>query len=184
MRRATTALLLAFAIVLPTATARAHFPPDRTISVSKGQGGSTWDGVQAVGLNANYFGLAGGDAVVPPGTCSRAILTRCETILFELSNPLTAEEIAAGKTFKNATATVTISDYQPFPASDFDLRAFASDATGTPYDQIGQSGANPGEPETISASVKTTITQPKAYVLVHVVYFAVPNSFYKGTLTF
>lgn len=183
MRKATIALLVALATMLSATSASAHLPPDKTISLVAGTT-QTWDGTEAVGFNVNYFGLAGGDAVIPPGTCSHAVLTRCETVLFEFSNPLTQAEIDAGKTSKTKTTTVSIGEYAPFVACDFDLRAFSSDAAGTPIEQIGQSGENPGEPETISLSIRTTIDQPTQYVLVHVVYFAVPNSSYKGTVTF
>lgn len=183
MRKAAVGSVAALALMLPTPSASAHLPPDLTFQVSAGET-KTWTGVQATGLNVNYFGLAGGDTVVPPGTCSRALLTRCETILLELSNPLTQEEIDAGETFKNRSLTFSIGNYAPVPTSDFDLLAFTSDAAGIPYDEIGRSGEIPGDPESFGTSIQTTIDEPTAYVLVHVVYFAVPNSSYDGTLNF
>ncbi len=174
----------ALLVLLPTS---AQAAPDFTGKVEVGKP-YTWDGTVATGANWNYWGQVPALApVFPVGTCTRTAQTFCDQVLVEFSNPLTQAEIDAGKTFKTKTATLRISNYGPVPdpATDFDVIAFASDATGAVGDELGRDGdltdtAN----ETLSFPVRTTISQPSAFVLLRVVYFAVANTGYDGTATF
>lgn len=176
------------ALVLLPGTAHAE-TPDFTAKVDAGTT-YNWDGSTAIGLNVNYWGMFVDVHPVAPGTCSDERDSYCDTILFEFSNPLTQEEIDAGKTSKKKNATVTITNYAPVPdpGTDFDLILFSSDAQGTKGDELGQSavwGYDDGDgTETVTTSVTTTITQPSKFVLAEVVYFIVGNSSYDGSARF
>lgn len=185
------ALAVTAALVLVPTGAQAA--PDKTAKVEVGTP-YTWDGEVANGLNINYWGLLGSNpnvtGVFPRSTCNDDVRSKCETILLEFSNPLTQEEIDAGKTFKTKTATVTITNYGPVPhpGTDFDLIAFESDTEGTRGVELARDGSfdDPEEPATeiVTFPVRTTINQPSVFVLVEVVYFAVVNSGYDGTAQF
>jgi hypothetical protein len=183
-------------IVLATAAALALLPgtahaetPDFTAKVDAGTT-YNWDGSTALGLNVNYWGMFEGTHPTAPGTCTDDRDSYCDTILFEFSNPLTQEEIDAGKISKKKNATVTITEYGPVPdpATDFDLILFSSDAQGTKGDELGQSavwGYDDGDgTETVTASITTTVAQPSTFVLAEVVYFLSANSSYAGSARF
>lgn len=183
--------LVATALFVLVPATQAQAAPDKTAKVEVGTP-FTWDGEVASGLNLNYWGLLGNNAtpVFPRNTCSDDIRSKCEVILLEFSNPLTQEEIDAGKVFKTRTATVTITNYAPapHPASDFDLIAFESDAQGIKGTEVARDGSldDPEEPATeiLTFPVRTTINQPSVYILVEVVYFLVAQSGYDGTAQF
>jgi len=180
----------AMLVLLPTG-AQAAEAPDKSGKVEVGTP-FTWDGEVANGLNLNYWGLLGNAAapVFPRSTCNDDVQSKCEVILLEFSNPLTQEEIDAGKTFKTKTATVTITNYGPVPhpGSDFDLIAFESDASGTRGTEVARDGSldDPEEPATeiLTFPIRTTINEPSKYILVEVVYFLVAQSGYDGRGTF
>lgn len=181
-------LATAAAVVLLPGTAHAE-EADFTAKVDAGTT-HTWTGTHATGLNVNYWGMFEGTHPTPPGTCSDDRDSYCDTVLLELSNPLTQEDIDAGKTSKKKTLTVTITDYGPVPdpATDFDLILFTSDAEGTKGDELGQSavwGYDEGDgTETVPTQIVTTLAEPSKFVLVEVVYFIVSDSHYTGTAKF
>ena len=182
-------LALAFTVILVLVPGTAHAEePDITQKVEAGTT-FNWDGSTAVGLNVNYWALLEGVHPTSPGTCSDDTNSYCDTVLFEFSNPLTQEEIDAGKTFKNKTATVTVNEFGPVPdpVTDFDMIAFESDEQGTKGSSLGQSsdfGPDQAGDESISFPVRTTVAQPSKFVLVEIVYFAVVGSNYKGIAAF
>ena len=174
-------------LVLIPGTAQAE-TPDVTAKVDAGQT-YTWTGSTATGLNVNYHGQFDGVHPAASGTCSDDRDTYCDTILLEFSNPLTQAEIDAGKTSKKKNATITIKDFAPVPdpVTDFDLILFASDASGTKGEELGQSAAwgyDDGDSESVTTQVTTTLAQPSKFVLVEVVYFIVASSGYNGTAAF
>jgi hypothetical protein len=150
----------------------------------------TWQGTNALGLNVNYHGQFAPAHPTAAGTCSDDRDSYCDTILLELSNPLTQAEIDAGKVSKKKNVTIQTTGYGPVPdpATDFDLEVFSSDAQGTKGDLIGESGVwgyDDGDgTETVTAQITTTLAQPSKFVLVEVVYFIVANSSYSGSAKF
>ena len=186
MKRILSAMVASLVLIPGTAYAET---PDMTFKVDAGAT-HNWDGTTATGLNLNYWGMFDGAHPVASGTCSDERDSYCDTILFEFSNPLTQEEIDAGKTSKKKNATVTITNYGPVadPGTDFDLILFSSDAEGTKGDELGQSavwGYDDGDgTETVTTSITTTIAQPSKFVLAEVVYFIVGNSSYDGSARF
>ncbi|MGH2709986.1 MAG: hypothetical protein ACRDH9_02120 [Actinomycetota bacterium] len=181
-------LALAALLVLIPSTAKAE-TPDFTQKVDAGTT-YTWQGNTALGLNVNYHGMFDGVHPTPSGTCSDDRDSYCDTILLELSNPLTQAEIDSGKTSKKKNVTITTTGYGPVPdpATDFDLKVFVSDAQGTKGDLLGESGAwgyDDGDgTETVTAQITTTLTEPSKFVLVEVVFFIVANSSYSGSAKF
>lgn len=169
---------------------------DRIVEVTKPTA-FTWEGEQQAGTNANYFG---GYVVGTPDTpltpvdrCDKSFNSYCEVILFKVTNPITAEEQAAGVTKKTAKVRISI-DWAATPVvnentgtepTDFDLLAYASNDLGERGDEIGSSTQGDTINETAQFTLDTFVNQPSAWVLVRVVYFAVPNqNGYTGNLTF
>ena len=186
MKRSALALV-AMLVLIPTA-AKAE-TPDFTAKVDAGAT-HTWQGSTAMGLNVNYHGMFNGVHPTAAGTCSDDRDSYCDTILVELSNPLTQAEIDAGKTSKKKNVTITTTGYGPVPdpVTDFDLEVYASDAQGTKGDSLGESGVwgyDDGDgTETVTTQITTTLTEPSKFVLVEVVFFIVPNSSYTGSVKF
>jgi hypothetical protein len=190
MKKKLALLLGALSIVAVTIAPAnaAYVAPDQTASLTLGQR-FDWTGNTAIGLNQNYWGQIDGDgAVIPTGLCNKSILFYCDQILISFTNPLTEAEIAAGKTYKNKSVSVTIDTFTPTadPATDFDLLAFSSDVFGNQFEELGKDGSlDPGKTsEAVTFAVTTTLTQPTKYVLLHVVYYNVVNGSYAGHVTF
>lgn len=193
MKRLRTAALLLLPVALLAApSASAEAATDRTLSVSAGSGSTTWKGTAAPGLNAYYFGVVGdpAPATLGPlrrGTCGKTVTDYCDSTLLELSNPLTDAELAAGKTSKTRTATITIGEYAPVPdpATDFDLVVWAVDAAGNRTTEVARDGDQTDTAnETVSFSVKTTPAASTVRYVVDVVYFASAGSGFTGRIGF
>ncbi|MCA1708909.1 MAG: glycoside hydrolase, partial [Actinobacteria bacterium] len=73
---------------------------------------------------------------------------------------------------------VSLTNYSPSTASDFDLYIYRSDASGTRGEQVASSGGVPGAEE------HAVIKKASGYYLVQVVYYAVAASQYDGSATF
>ena len=178
-------------LVMSVLPATGAVAADKTGVVSPGVP-FAWDGTRKVGTNPYYFGGAGPTpASAGPFTkftCSAQPYQTCETVLLELRNPLTQAEIDAGVVEKFASASVRIDQFDP-AQTDFDLAAYATDATGTKGPFFGgtqansTSGNNPGEAEALTFEIMTTAQQPSVYVLLEIVYFAAPNATFKGSAT-
>ncbi len=194
MKRSLTLIGVALSLSLvPGAAATAvDEAPNKTGKVVVGTP-FTWDGTRKLGANPYYFRQAGQqpDQLGPFSTytCSSQPYQTCETVLLEFSNPLTEAEIAAGKTTKTKTATITVDRFDPAQV-DFDFVIWQSDSTGKKGDFFtgasgtSTSGRNPGVAESLAVQIDTTIDQPSVWVLLEVVYFAAPNATYKGTARF
>ncbi|HEV3474101.1 MAG TPA: hypothetical protein VG602_01890 [Actinomycetota bacterium] len=183
MRRLVASTALALATVVAFA-APASAAPDKTGTAAPGAP-FKWAGTQATGLNVGYF-------LIDP-VCSHQPQQYCETVLVEFNLPVTNLP-PPGATPQTVTADGTgkvgIGSYAPFPLSDFDLVAFASDATGTKGEELDSSGEPAGDPEQVEIPVSSTATvnpdgtvvrNESTWVLLEVVYFAVPQSNYQGT---
>lgn len=180
------ATLVALLVLLPT-TAQAEPPDGPTVKVDAGTT-YTWNAVPTTGLNVLYWGEpnTGTGATY---SCGDTVTDYCETRLFELSNPLTEADIAAGKTLRTRDVTITINNFGPVadPVTDYDLIVYASDVQGTQGEQLGSSafyGYNQGGDESVPLSIETTLAEPSKYVLVEIVYFAVIDSGFTGTVRF
>jgi hypothetical protein len=183
MRRLVASTALALATVVAFA-APASAAPDKTGTAAPGAP-FKWAGTQATGLNVGYF-------LIDP-VCSHQPHQYCETVLVEFNLPVT-DLPAPGATPQtvqvDGTGRVTIGNYAPFPLSDFDLVAFASDAAGTKGEELDSSGELAGDPEEVAVPITSTATvnpdgsvvrNESTWVLLEVVYFAVPQSNYQGT---
>ena len=185
MRPRTFVTALLCAVLLPTAGLLAA--PDHNVELTPGQE-FTWDGTMTAGVNPNFHPWApDASAVFPVEDCSKNPHWYCDTLLVKFSNPLTQAEIdaliAAGQPVrKRKTATVNIGNYTT-PASDYDLRVFASDANGTKGAMIAETGELNGSPETASLTITTTPEAPDQWVLVHVGYWAAAGT-YDGSVKF
>ncbi len=171
-------------MAVTVAPAQAHTAPDRTQTVAAGTT-FNWAGSTATGLNQNYWGgVDEAGLVIPVGHCDKSVLFYCDTVLIGFNNPLTAEEIAAGKTTKTKSATISIDQFPApgDPVQDFDLLVYESDVLGMQYDEIGHDGTlDPQKAsEQVGFSITTTQSQPTKWVLVHVVYYSVINGSYSG----
>jgi hypothetical protein len=184
------AVLASLFVIHPIGSASADADKTGKVEIGKPY---TWDGTRKLGVNPYYFKQhsAQPDSIGPFSTytCSSQPYQTCETVLLEFSNPLTPAEIAAGKTTKTKSATIYVDTFDPAQV-DFDFVAWASDAQGTKGefftgDASGStSGHNPGQAESKTFSIETTIDQPSVWMLLEVVYFAAPNATYKGRATF
>ncbi len=183
------AVLASLVMLLPGS---AHAAPDKSGKLNAGTT-YTWDGTPKLGANPYYFKQhsAQPDQLGPFSvyTCSAQPYQACETVLLELSNPLTQAEIDAGKTSKTRAATIRLDTFNPAQA-DFDFVVYASDASGTKRGFFtgaqgsSTSGNNPGVAESKSFEIETTADAPTVWMLLEVVYFAAPNATYKGKVTF
>jgi hypothetical protein len=178
--------LTAMLVVLP-ATAHAEPPDGPAVKVSAGTT-YTWDATPTTGLNVAYWGVPF-TGVGATSACGDEVADYCETRLFELSNPLTQADIDAGRTKRTKSATITINNFGPVPdpVTDYDLLVFDSDANGTRGDELATSTAYGHEQagdESVTLSIVTTLAEPSKYVFVEIVYFAVVNSSFKGTVQF
>jgi hypothetical protein len=108
-------------------------------------------------------------------------------ILFEFSNPLTPQEIAAGKKSKTKGVTITADTFSPTdgPVTDFDLLAYESDPGATVGALLDSDGnLQNTTQEQLTFSIVTTPTEPSKWVVLHVVYYQVVNGTYKGHAKF
>ena len=183
MRRLVASTALSLATVVAFA-APASAAPDKSGTAAPGAP-FTWSGTAATGLNVGYF-------LIDP-VCSHQPQQYCETVLVEFKLPVTNLP-PPGPTPQtvqvDGTGRASIGSYAPFPLSDFDLVAFASDAAGTKGEELDQSGEAAGDPEQVEVTVSSTATvnpdgtvvrNESTWVLLEVVYFAVPQSNYQGT---
>ncbi|MGH2711302.1 MAG: hypothetical protein ACRDH9_08890 [Actinomycetota bacterium] len=175
-------LLVAFAVLTPSA-ASAHLEIEGTVVPGTP---FTWDGTRAVAVNITGFNNNN------VATCGEAPDNYCEYAHVRFDLPFPAGSTAL--TYKK-NANVTIDQFDPASATDFDLHVFASDAEGTELDQIGESAQQITDPldrpETVQWQLQSKRTYNPdgtvkteditTYVLVQVVYFFCPNSMYKGT---
>lgn len=131
----------------------------------------TWDGTTTVGVNPTHFEPTLGEK------CGDTPDTYCDRLLVTVDLP-----VPAGAKSVSGSVTVGIGEYS-VPASDFDIFAYASDATGARGARLANSGNNPGDPESVTLSVTSTATKQVHHLLVEVPYFVAAGS-YKGTATF
>lgn len=159
---ATTAILLALGFVVTLGAAGA--PPDRQGRVTPSHPYS-WTGDLATGTNTGYNSGSGtpcNDSTTAPPS------QRCDKTLLNV-------DVRKGywKSHEGGV-DVTIDNYQPNPASDFDLYVYKSDAQGSRGKLVTSSAGLPGANET------ARIDEARGYYLVQVVYFAVTASRYSG----
>lgn len=138
---------------------------DRQVTVTPESSPVTWDGTQATGANVNYDAAAG-------EPCGKTPADYCDLTLVRVDVPADYWEKTSGG------VEFALSGYTPNPTSDFDLYVFESDASGKRGKQVGSSAGVPGEEE------RTTVAKASGYYLVQVVYFAVTQSSYTGSLEF
>lgn len=167
--------LAALALAAPGASAAA----DRAVSVTHEAPKATWSGATASGLNTSYFL----DGTATTGACGKDQQTYCDSTLVKIDSLVD----------KGAKLTVRMDGFTP--VSDFDLRVYQSNdkgerltylgsptgdvAAGSPAGSSDPRHTGPGDFESKEAtSVKTG-----QYYLVDVVYFAVANDKYNGTVT-
>ncbi len=160
--------------------------PDRTVELNDtDKKTETYTSDAATGTGTAFFL----DGTAPGVTyeCTGDIDASCDYVLIAVTGFTDAEIAAAQLAGKPETDQVTVTfdidNYAPVPVSDFDLQIFASDADGTKGEELGQSGNNPGDPETVTTSVKTTTDKPTGYVLVEVVHFAAVMTTYDAVVT-
>jgi len=135
-------------------------------TVSDTQRTFTWTGTTFVGANAGYADAEAG--------CGELPSDYCDEVLVAVDVPP-----ADGFSRRRSTVTVDIGSYT-LPVSDYDVYLFASDAEGTKGAPLGNSAGLPGEAESASGVVTTTLDKPVAYVLAEIVYYVAAGS-YEGT---
>lgn len=135
-------------------------------TVSEAERTFSWTGTTFVGANAGYADAETG--------CGELPADYCDEVLLAVDVPP-----ADGFTRRRSTVTVDIGSYT-LPVSDYDVYLFASDAEGTKGAPLGDSAGLPGEAESASGTVTTTLDEPVAYVLAEIVYYVAAGS-YEGT---
>jgi hypothetical protein len=197
MKRSALAVAITGLVLVPLSGARAiplgsetDVPPgvDKQATV-KATETYNWDGSVASGLNQYYWDPVGLGPVGPltDHTCTKQVETYCDVILFEFSNPLTPQEIAAGKKSKTKGVTITADTFSPTdgPVTDFDLLAYESDPGATVGALLDSDGnLQNTTQEQLTFSIVTTPTEPSKWVVLHVVYYQVVNGTYKGHAKF
>jgi hypothetical protein len=154
-------------LVAVAAVAQAE-PPSRAVLITPASGPQTWDGDTATGTNVNYDFSAGEPCTDTDGGADPEY---CDITLLHV-------DLSSSPDFwgpKTGGVEIRLDEYSP-EASDFDLQVFASDANGTKGRLVGSSGGSAGAHE------RTTIKEPDGYYLIQVVYFAVTNGTYRGTV--
>lgn len=136
---------------------------------------ATFSGSNLPGTNAQYDFVTG-EPCNHPNPLSDPDPDKCDIFLLHV-------DLSEDPNFwvnNGGGVEVTISNYTPNAASDFDMQAFVSDAAGTKTTLLaGSSGALAGMPETF------TIPNASGYYLVQIAYFAVPvPSNFSGTIRF
>jgi hypothetical protein len=145
---------------------------------------ASWDGATATGLNVTWFT----DSVRKTGKCGSTQQDYCDDTLVHVT-------AGPGNVFADdASLKFRIADYAP-ALSDFDLRVYEADETGTPLGYAGSptsetsessplGGDDPRNTSVGDFEYKTvTPVGADAYYLVRVVYFTVAQGTYKGTAT-
>ena len=183
------ALVAAAAGLALTAPSALAAPATKTIdATTPGTYKADWTGATAVGANNSYF--LDGTAPGVKGTCAGDTATpntACEKTLVHVK----------GIAGDGSTLTLRIDGFQQY--SDFDLRAYESDATGAEGNYLGSPSSDPtattslpvdalatanGDPEyktvDLTQYADATTGAVDAYFLVEVPYFDVPNDKYDG----
>ena len=172
-------ILTILAALVPSSGALAA--TDHTVTLAPGES-FEWNESAPAGLNINYFPwVPQADPVLPLASCSKNPHYYCDTVLVNFSNPMTEAEIASGLTFKRETAVITVGEFLDENVSDFDMRAFESDAEGAKGTMVGESGS--GMPETITLTLRSTPEKGEHWVLIEVAYWSGVGG-YSGTITF
>ncbi|MCA1705000.1 MAG: hypothetical protein LC808_17750, partial [Actinobacteria bacterium] len=155
----TLVLVLTGGLVGPAAAA-----PDRKGNVTPAAP-FEWQGTLASGSNTNYDAASG-------EPCGKNPNDYCDVTLLNVG--------VAPDYWKNREGGVEVSltNYSPSTASDFDMYIYRSDASGTRGAQVASSGGVPGAEE------HAVIKNASGYYLVQVVYYAVAASQYDGSATF
>lgn len=148
------------------------------VTVDTGATGAraTWQGTTATGANVAYDFDAGEPCFDPRDLSSDPLQRRyCDIGLLHVDLSADPDFWA---TQGGGGVQVRLSDYQPDPASDFDLQVFESDADGSRGPLVGSSGNFPGAPEQV------VIPEADGHYLLQVAYFAVVESTYTGEVKF
>lgn len=167
---AATALAL-LALGVPGASAEAPEGITHAATMTEETTTFSWDGTTTAGVNVTHFDAALGE------TCGDSPDTYCDRVLLTVELPL-----LEGFARRSGTVTVSIGEYT-VPVSDFDMFAYTSDETGARGTRTGNSGNNPGDPEQVGFSIRSSADKTVHHLLVEIPYFAAAGS-YKGTATF
>ena len=179
MKRITTALACAALVALLASPAGAA--PDRTIVAPRGAT-TTWAGAARTAVAPTFF-TDGLGTPLPAFACSKDATSYCEATLVEVPVYTDADAAALRATVSKGVS-ITIGNYAPFPASDFDLIVYESDATGAKGAEVARVGDLDTDPsETATLTAKGTNAKRSTFFLVEVVYFASPQSGYAGSVT-
>jgi hypothetical protein len=141
---------------------------DRTVKVTGAAPTAAWDGAAAIGLNQT-FTL---QEILGLGMCGKEAINYCEDTVVDVN--------AGGST--SAKLKVTVGGFAavlpppPVPASVFDVFIYKSDAAGKVGDFVGTGGEGAGTPEVV------TVDKASGFYLVRVVYYAVLEAGYTGTV--
>ena len=168
----------------------AHAAADHAIDLSPGDAPKVVNGVTTVGFNTSWL-LYETSTKAPAPVCGKDPNTMCESTLVHV----TGDDIGDG------TLTLRLDGFQPY--SDFDLKSYESDASGTqgkklasPVGDVTKSsplgGSDPRQ--TAAGDFETTTLQLgdyldgeggplDAYFLIEIPYFMVPNDTYRLTAT-
>jgi hypothetical protein len=138
--------------------------PERKVTLSP-PGPATWDGQIASGSNTDYDSASG-------EPCGDGFDDQCDTTLLHVNVPDGFWDQREG------AVEVSLDNYLPNPASDFDLYIYESNASGARGEFVTSSAGLPGALETAE------IEQADGHYLVQVVYFAVTASRYSATADF
>lgn len=133
-------------------------------------GAATYEG-EVGGANPLYYSDPAVGAVGGNETCTKDPDSYCDHLLVELVNPVAddgdaATDLTARRTFRTDLAT---------EAADYDLIVYSSDADATIGPELGSSANYPFDgdfSESVAVSVTTRESQPSAYVLVRIIYYA------------
>ena len=148
----------------------------------------TWNGASSTGVNLSHFSTDDDDVL--PEACGKDAQNYCDYTLIKVVNPMTAEEIAAGKTKKTRSISFNLNTYSPVPGpvADFDQKIYKWDpVTNTRGDQLNTPWATaqpPDHEENYNTTVTTTPSVSEAWFLVEVIYFTTVNGSYIGRVTF
>lgn len=158
----------------------AHAALDRTATLYTGTS-YQWTGDAGLGSNVLYWDSTG--TGTGAGVCSKDIESFCETTLIEYVNPVPDTDVDG-----RLARTSKIQIDWPLLVSDYDLNVYRSNLNGDRLERVGGSSksildADEHAPEQFGVTVRTTRSQPAAYFLIEVVYFAAVGG-YTGSVTF
>lgn len=153
-------------VLFALAAAPASHAAVRTITIDPGHAAQQWTGAPTAGVNGTWF--LDGTGPIKSGQCTTDPYTYCDDTLVRFTSDVPLED---------STLSFRIDGFQH---SDYDLRVYASDASGAAGELLGTGkgegkGLVPvatfaGDPESFS-----TEADPDSWYLVRVVYFAVPG---------